>query len=91
VSELRDDLESLIKSPGWHWLEQQVKAYWANQLDNHVASAANETDDAIALAKLRQVVASHKAVRQVMTWPQEELKRLTTPKPSATPFTRGGI
>lgn len=92
MSELRDDLENLLASPGWIWLQSKVKEHWGDQLATHVEGAANETDDQIALGKLRQVVAAHKAVRQVMQWPAEELRKMRAQKETTTaPFARGGI
>ena len=90
MSELRDDLENLVASPGWKWLEQRVKDHWTDHLASHVESAAADTDDALALSKLRQVVASHKAVRQVMNWPTEELRKHRQEPDLRPSFARGG-
>lgn len=93
MSELRDDLENLLASPGWHWLEAKVKTHWSDQLAAHVRQAASEQDDLIAIAKLRQVVAAHTAVEQVLNWPRETLTSIKgeTHKQAPHPFSRGGL
>jgi len=73
----REDLDALVKSPGWH----RIKAWATSDMSAHMLAAteqaANVTDDAVALNKLRQVIAAKKAVEMTLNWPEDRLKALT--------------
>lgn len=88
----RTALDDLIRSDGWRLFETVQTEYWRDTLSHHVAACANETDDAAALNKLRQVVAAQQAVARVLAWPKERL-RLVTPSPERETVTlsRGGV
>jgi hypothetical protein len=89
MTDEKADLEQLLKSAGWLRFEHTQREYWQAQLSDLLASAANDRDDAIALARLRQVIAAQRAVLQALTWPKERLKLLTRPEGAPT-MSRGG-
>lgn len=74
MSTEREDLDNLLKSPGWQRLEQWAQHEWRTQVAHHTEVAANEADDVAALNKLRQVIAAKKAVELVLNWPQKRLQ-----------------
>jgi hypothetical protein len=84
------DLEQLLSSPGWLRYEHALGEFWRTQWSAHVEAAANDREDAMALQKLRQVIAAQKAVTQALSWPKERLAQLSRAKETVTSFTRGG-
>lgn len=72
----QDDLENLLKSPGWLRLKENVTQTWGEQLAQYVTQATTEADDVMALNKLRQVVAAKTAVERLLAWPAERLRHL---------------
>lgn len=91
MSDLKGELENLLKSPGWLWLEQDAKARWDAELANYLAQAANHENDQLALQRIRQVIASQKAVQQVFARPKEKVRELSEPAPPDTYSRRGAL
>lgn len=94
MSEL-EDLTNLLKSPGWLRVGEYVRQVYNDQIGRHVAQASDDRDDVVALNKLRQVVAAHKAVEQLLAWPAERIQKLeeATAREHAAPSLsrRGGL
>lgn len=72
----REHYEALLTSPGWLLLSAWAKEEFNTQLSDLVAKAANESNDTVALTKLRQVVAARDAVRFVLEYPSQRVKHL---------------
>lgn len=89
MTDEKADLDQLLTSAGWLRFETTQTAFWQGQLSDLLAAAAGDRDDAIALGRLRQVIAAQRAVLQALAWPRERLKQLTKPAPVET-FSRGG-
>jgi hypothetical protein len=77
MSDLRTDLESLLAHPGWMWVVQSERSHWQGQMERYLKQASGERDEAMALNKLRQVLAAKDAVERVLNRPEEELRMLT--------------
>ena len=71
-----EDLTNLLKSPGWLRVGEYARVHITEHLTQHIASAANDRDDVMALNKLRQVIAAQKAVEQLLAWPAERVAKL---------------
>lgn len=71
-----EDLEALLKAPGWLRFYNAMTKQWREEYDMHVNKAANVTDDALALSQLRQVVAAKKAVLAAIEYPKERLRQI---------------
>lgn len=92
MSTEREDLENLVKSPGWQRVRQWAISEWREQIAQATDTAANATNDTDALNKLRQIIAARKAVELVTGWPDDRLKELTrsaAPRPFS--LQRGGL
>lgn len=90
TSELQD-FEDLVTSKGWMALETYWRREYAIQVENGTLSALKQ-DDAAALAQLRQIVASKRAVEMLLQWPHDQIKSIKQgqqPRPVA--YTRGGV
>lgn len=70
------DLENLIKSPGWLRVRRHTEQEWIEHIDQHLGHATNDTDDLLALQKLRQVIAAKRAAEAVLAWPAHRLAQL---------------
>ena len=73
----REDLENLLKSPGWLLFQEHAQTEWQANINRHLETALNDTDDALAANKMRQVIAAKKAIDALLQWPKEKLQRLT--------------
>lgn len=71
-----EDLTNLLKSPGWLRVGEYARLHVTENLNRHVAQAADDRDDLMALNKLRQVIAAQKAVEALLAWPAERIQRL---------------
>lgn len=71
-----EDLKNLLKSPGWLRVGEFARETIASQMTNHIAQAANDRDDVMALNKIRQVVAAQKAMEALLAWPGERIRAL---------------
>jgi len=72
----REDLENLLKSPGWFLFVEHATTEWQGNINRQLEVAVNDTDDAMAANKMRQVIAAKKAVDVLLQWPKERLARL---------------
>lgn len=75
-----EDFEALLIHPGYLRLVEFARKNWKDGLDRHIAIAADERDDKIAVDKIRQVVAATKAVEHLLAYPGERLKDLDAKK-----------
>ena len=94
MSTEREDLDNLVKSPGWQRVQQWAKNEWRDRITQATEQAANATNDVEALNKLRQVIAAKKAIELAMAWPDERLLKLTVQSAAGErPYTlqRGGL
>jgi hypothetical protein len=94
MSDEKDDLENLVKSPGWLRFKDQQETYWRDTLLGAIASAANDSNDAVSIGKIRQIVAAQQAVQRCLASPQERLRHLTEQdtRANAMPaMSRGGF
>jgi hypothetical protein len=74
----REDLENLLKSPGWLLVVEQAREEWATGYPRKIKMAiqsARESGQDIAAAVSAIDVASD-AVNALMSWPGERLKKL---------------
>jgi len=85
---VRDDLEDLVKHPGWLRLKAWAKSEWEDRIIAHSMAAA-DADDTAALARLRQIMAGHRTAQLILDWPESELKKLR-PTPAALTQSRTG-
>ena len=76
MTEELEDWEGLVKAPGFLRLRAFATAEFAQQMDQHLEAAASQTDDLLALQRLRQVIAAKRAVERVMGWPTERIAAL---------------
>lgn len=94
MNQERDDLENLLKSAGWHRLVTWAEEEWTAQLTGHLRSAANDTNDLLALQKIRQVIAAKEAVQRFLERPKERLAQLalkeTVAQPAELTYSRRG-
>ena len=72
----REDLDNLLKSPGWQLFVEHATREWQEQINRHLETALNDTDDALAANKMRQMIAAKKAIDVLLQWPKERLARL---------------
>lgn len=66
-----EDLDALIKSPGWVRFVAYVNGEWGSDgvlFQNAITAAANVADDPIATAKLRQVLVTQREVKKLIAW-----------------------
>lgn len=94
MTEELEDWEGLVKAPGFLRLQAFATAEFAQQMDGHLEAAAGQTDDLLALQRLRQVIAAKRAVERVMTYPKERISTLRGQAQKDTVlqgYTRGGL
>lgn len=72
----QDDLDNLIKSPGWLRLKSWAEHEWKEQERLHSRRAADELSDVAAINKLRQVIAASQAVDLVLGWPESQIQKM---------------
>ena len=85
------DLEQFLKSAGWLRYEKAIRDHWQAQLSAHLALAAGDRDDQVAIAKIRQVIAAQKAIEMALAWPTERLQALKRQtEAQAVSLSRGG-
>ena len=80
-----DDLEDLLRHPGWLRLKARMETYWEKDFADRVREAVGLTEDTRALDKLRQVVVAQDAVRTALKWPEERLRQLRDQKAANDP------
>ena len=71
-----EDLRQLIRHPGYlRWKQQQLDALNTDMV-SWMRRAADDTNDLLALQKLRQVSAAISAVEKVFAYPEERVRHL---------------
>jgi hypothetical protein len=86
----KDELEAFLKNPVWLRLKQYAEQTWRGELDNHVRSAANDTNDGAAIQKIRQILVAKDAVERLLKWPEERLEKARAAAAPALAGSRGG-
>jgi hypothetical protein len=89
-----DDLRSLVKHPGYLTFLVHVRAEVKNMMGTQLEAVANNTDDALAAGKLRQIIASKKTLEQLFAWPEDRIAALqhkTAVEQQPQTMTRGGV
>jgi hypothetical protein len=84
----KDDLESLLASPGWARLKAYAQAEYGPQI---IMRVATEENDAAALLKLRQATAINGAIDVLLDYPGRRLKELAPVEDARSRFARGGL
>lgn len=89
---LVDEWRGLLQHPGWLRLTAWARQEWVDQIDQHLATAVNDTNDLLALQKMRQVIAAKRAVENVLAYPQEQLRQAEHAREvTATPMPRSRV
>ena len=88
----REMWTELTATKGWASLSLWASETWTAL---SIAQAANDTDDVVALAKLRQVMAANRAVQMLLEHPKHRLKQIDEEiqkgKQMASYSRRGGL
>ena len=71
-----EDLDALLKSQGWLRFAQHAESEWIAKLEDKLKMAVSDTDDAQALAKLRQVMVAKDAIQRLLRWPHDRLAQI---------------
>lgn len=92
MSDEQEHLENLLLHPGFLYLQAFAQKEFADKILDATEVAANDPSDAMALNKLRQLIAGKRAVHLVLNWPTERLRQLkdTQERASAAPSLRRG-
>jgi len=91
MSDEKEDLENLVKSPGWLRFEAAQRDYWQKALSTEIGAVAADRDDTLALQKIRQIIAAQRAVEAALAYPKERINRLGVPIPAElNAMMRGG-
>ena len=84
MDNLREELEELVKSPGWLRFREHVEREWGTRdtgggirFEQAAAKAANLTDDATAINQLRQITVARREVHTLIQWVYDALKQAT--------------
>lgn len=73
----RLEWQDLVQSPGWARLVKAAKAEWDGPgFVNLVDALVDKPDDGLAMSKLRQMMASKRAVERLLNTPRERLAHL---------------
>jgi hypothetical protein len=88
----REDLDALVKSPGWLRLLERARKEWTEgypaKIKLAIATAQHDrTDVASAVASVD--VASD-AINALLSWPSDRVRQLTAMKDERISLTRGG-
>ena len=87
----REDWDNLLKSSGFQRLQQWASREWGEQIAQLMSGAVNDTNDTVALSKMRQVIAAKKAVDLVLGRPKERLMELERQGQTTSTMGRGGL
>jgi hypothetical protein len=91
MSQELEDWKDLVTSRGWGRFMSYVAEELQTQLNQHIEKVANETDDAMALAKMRQVIAAKRATEQMIAYPASRIRQLEAPTLRQPSMARGGV
>jgi hypothetical protein len=86
----REDLDSLIGSPGWLRFKAWAEAEYGPMI---LSRAADEPNEAEALSKLRQARAIRGAMEAMLAWPERRLSNMAAAaaRTSTDVSRRGGL
>lgn len=80
----REDLDHLVHSPGWSRFVDYIEREWGTSAKGGGArftfaarAAANDMDDAAAIAKMRQVCFAQREIHALVAWVHGSLKDAT--------------
>lgn len=90
-----EDLDALLKAPGWLRLAHHARTMWEGEIARLLEVAVSDRDALIAASKMQQVIAAKKAVEGLVGWPKERLAELARAQQSRdlaqeTPLSRRG-
>lgn len=68
--------KELLSSKGWAAIVLWARTEWSAQKERAITTAADDTADAVALGKLRQIIAADKAVQRLLNHPRERLEAM---------------
>ena len=71
-----EDLQNLIKHPGWLRFVKHAQDEMLSMVSNQIETVSNDPNDTIAVNKVRQIIASKKAMQRLMAWPYERVKKM---------------
>jgi hypothetical protein len=71
-----EDLQSLVHHPGYLRFLGHVRAEIKHMMGHQLETVANDTNDANAAGKLRQIIASKKTLEQLFAWPEDRIAAL---------------
>lgn len=87
------DLQALVTHPGYLTFLAHVRKEIKNMMGHQLETVANDTNDANAAGKLRQIIASKKTLEQLFAWPEERIAALehkTAVEQQPQSMSRGG-
>lgn len=70
-----EDLEALLKAPGWLRYVNAIQKEWTGRYDDYVGAAVSGEKD--ALTELLKLSAARKAVLAAIRYPDERLRQLS--------------
>jgi len=79
----QEDLENLLRHPGWLYFKAHAEKQIGDELANHMRNAVNDSNDAAALQKMRQIIVAKDAVERLVKWPEERISKLKADLPAA--------
>jgi hypothetical protein len=95
-----EDLDALLRHPGWGRFVAYVTQEWGSdeggglRFKQGAKKAANNTEDAMALSHLRQIMAAQSEIHRLIAWAGERVAHLkaTEPGPDSdgVPLSRRG-
>ena len=90
----REDLEGLLLHPGYLRFAAYARKHWGDEITALLRTAVNDTNDANALQKMRQIIVAKDAIDRLLAWPEERIAALIAQKQTAatsTTMSRGGV
>jgi hypothetical protein len=76
MSDEKEDLSALLRSTGWLRFARHIEKEWTDKFGAHVAAAVGDSDDAVALQKLRQITVAKREIERAMRWPKDRIAEL---------------
>ena len=70
----REDLDALMKAPGWLRLKNAVEKEWVGRFDDYVTAAVSGQRDAVQ--ELVKLTAAKSAVLAALQYPQERIRQI---------------
>jgi hypothetical protein len=69
-----EDLDALLKAPGWLRVVHAIKEEWVGKFDQYVTAAVNGNKD--AMTELMKLTAARTAVLAALQYPEQRLRQL---------------